>query len=246
VGGSIAGCCAAVELTRAGFEVEVFERSRTALTGYGAGIGLMPKTVESLLRHELIDSDMPRFATRHQVLLGRASGAGRLGREALRVSMDGWCVNWADLHRNLSARVTAKNYHAGIEVCAAREDESHVELAFADGAQRRFDLAIFSDGHASLGRTLLCPELSPEYRGYVLWRGVVLSDVVADAGVLENGVFRISYPGSPGHAAFYCMPPGDGSGPLRGGLINFACYIPLEAESLERVLPSHGSRAFAG
>ena len=41
VGGSIAGCCAAVELTRAGHHAEIFERSGGALVGQGAGIGVL-------------------------------------------------------------------------------------------------------------------------------------------------------------------------------------------------------------
>lgn len=36
VGGSVAGCAVAVELSRAGHEVKVFERSATALASQGA------------------------------------------------------------------------------------------------------------------------------------------------------------------------------------------------------------------
>ena len=39
VGGSISGCAAAIEMSRAGYEVTVFERSAKALKGRGAGIG---------------------------------------------------------------------------------------------------------------------------------------------------------------------------------------------------------------
>ncbi|MEW2455904.1 FAD-dependent oxidoreductase [Streptomyces albus] len=52
VGGSIAGCAAAVALARAGREVTVFERSRGGLRDRGAGI-----TLPASLRDELLDAD---------------------------------------------------------------------------------------------------------------------------------------------------------------------------------------------
>ncbi len=39
VGGSIAGCSAAILLARAGYHITVFERSMGALVGRGGGIG---------------------------------------------------------------------------------------------------------------------------------------------------------------------------------------------------------------
>ena len=50
VGGSIAGCAAAIALQRLGCEVEIFERSSGALRDRGSGIG-----IPIALRDELID-----------------------------------------------------------------------------------------------------------------------------------------------------------------------------------------------
>ena len=47
VGGSIAGCAAAIELTRAGHEVAVFERSTGELKGRGAGIATAISMLQS-------------------------------------------------------------------------------------------------------------------------------------------------------------------------------------------------------
>ena len=42
VGGSIAGCSAAILLSKEGYEVTVFERSNKSLVGRGGGIGTTP------------------------------------------------------------------------------------------------------------------------------------------------------------------------------------------------------------
>ena len=59
VGGSLAGCATAVELVRAGYVVEVFERSAGELDGRGAGI-ITPRTVfEQMAARGLVPPDFP-------------------------------------------------------------------------------------------------------------------------------------------------------------------------------------------
>jgi 2-polyprenyl-6-methoxyphenol hydroxylase-like FAD-dependent oxidoreductase len=59
VGGSIAGCAVAVELTRAGYAVRVFERARGPLVGQGAGIGTRMATFWSLVARDLLHANLP-------------------------------------------------------------------------------------------------------------------------------------------------------------------------------------------
>lgn len=49
VGGSLAGCAAAIALRRAGCEVSVYERSRGALEDRGAGIGMPLALLRTLI-----------------------------------------------------------------------------------------------------------------------------------------------------------------------------------------------------
>lgn len=236
IGGSIAGCCAAVELARAGHHVEVFERSASALVGQGVAIGLMPDTLRLLLRRDLIDETMPRLEMRAHVLVGRSTADEPLGRASGRIEVPSWSVNWADLHANLRRRVPDGCYRAGAAVSGIAEaSDVSVELSFPDSPPRSFDLAVFADGYASIGRASLCPEAEPAYRGYVLWRGVLDVAQLDDAAPFDANIYRISYQGAPGHAIAYRMPTGgrDADDP---GVVNFGCYRVVSADDLPHLL----------
>lgn len=237
VGGSIAGCCTAAALLRAGHQVEVFERSASALVGQGVAIGLMPQTLRLLLQHDLVDETLPRFAMRAHVLLGKSEQDEPLGRASGRIDMPAWSVNWADLHANLRRRVPNESYHAGVALSAITDTtEASVELGFSDGSRRSFDLAVFADGYASLGRANICPEVAePEYRGYVLWRGVLDVTKLVDPAPFAAEIYRISYQGAPGHAIAYRMPSGGGEVD-DPGVVNFGCYRVVSADELPDML----------
>src|SRR5262245_62468142 len=61
VGGSLAGCAAAIALRRAGCQVVVFERSTGALEDRGAGIGMPLALLRTLVERDFIDADMAHF-----------------------------------------------------------------------------------------------------------------------------------------------------------------------------------------
>src|SRR5206468_292834 len=61
VGGSIGGATAAIEFARAGFDVEVFERSAGNLMDRGAGIGVSVLLLDKMEQRDLIDPGTPSF-----------------------------------------------------------------------------------------------------------------------------------------------------------------------------------------
>src|SRR5215475_6552256 len=61
IGGSLAGCAAAIALRRAGCEVTVYERSRGRLEDRGAGIGMPLALLHTLIERDFVDADMAHF-----------------------------------------------------------------------------------------------------------------------------------------------------------------------------------------
>lgn len=233
VGGSIAGCTAAAELIRAGHDVTVYERSTGGLVGRGAGIGTPVETLQSLVDRDLIDADMPRFVVPDHPLAGRTTPDEPMGHTALVLPANIALMNWGDLWRQLRRRVPDASYREGVAVRDVDPSaRTAATLLLEDGSQEVFDLVLFADGYRSRGRRLLFPGATLSYRGYVLWRGVLEEEDLADPTPLDTAMYRLHYKGLPGNAVFYFVPGKDGS--VRPGRrwLNWACYVPLEDHDL--------------
>jgi 2-polyprenyl-6-methoxyphenol hydroxylase-like FAD-dependent oxidoreductase len=247
VGGSISGCAAAIELSRAGHKVTVFERSPGELKGRGAGIGTPVSMVQALIERDLLDADFPYFTSSAMPFLGRKSAEDRLGHTAWVMPISLALLNWGDLYSNLRRRVPASIYHAGCAVMGVeRANQETAVLQLADGREFRFDLIIFADGYRSMGRQLICPQAALQYRGYVLWRGVLEEKHLANSEPLENAVPRISYKGLAGHLVLYFVPGHNGSAAKNERLVNWAAYVPVSEEKLPDFLIDREGRQRSG
>jgi len=231
VGGSIAGCTAAIELMRIGCEVTLFERTGDELKDRGAGIGVPAAVFETLVGRDLIDSSTPYFPGRAFTRRWRTPAEARYGYLAWDQPADLALLNWGVLYRNLRKRVPDRIYHAEHRVTALRVQSSErVAVELADGAAPEFDLVVCADGYTSLGRRMLFPEAGIEYAGYVLWRGVLSESELDESAPLQNGVHAPGYPG--GHGIFYFVPGADGSVAPGTRMVNWGMYVPIEEISL--------------
>ena len=241
VGGSIAGCTVAAELLRAGADVTVFERSPAELEGRGAGIAVPPPTSEDLIARDLIDADMPHCAASKHPLIGR-NGDSPLGHTALTLPLALVPMNWGDIFSNLRRRVPDSAYRQGSAVVDASNEDDGAVIRLDDGSEYRFDLVIFADGYNSLGRRLLFPDVELEYRGYVLWRGLLLESELDDSSPIEDALPRLSFPELHGNAVFYFVPGPGGSSKPGDRWVNWACYVPYTPEELQRLLVDKDGR----
>jgi len=240
VGGSIAGCTVAVELIRIGCEVTIFERSGDELKDRGAGIGVPPSVLDTLISRDLVDRDIPNFSATNFSRIWRTDEDRKFGYLAWDQPTQLAALNWGALYRNLRSRVPDDIYRAHAKVVAIRPLSDHgAVLELNDGESHEFDLVVCADGYASLGRSTLFPEIVLPYAGYVLWRGFLMESELDEWEPLDRGIRCLGYSG--GHGIFYFVPGPDGSVERGKRLVNWGMYVPVDETEIDAFLTDkHG------
>jgi len=216
VGGSIAGCAAAIALSRVGCEVVVYERSRGDLLGRGMGIGIPPVAFEELVSEGYLDRELPGYHNDHRVWLTNGPELGRIRwRQPFPALFTSWGVVW----RALRSRVPEGTYRLSSSVTRIEPDANGVLVATEDGWPERFDAVVGADGYRSLARGLVDAASQPVYAGYVVWRGNLQLDGLS--ALDEQGMVTACYPG--GHAVFYPIVGVNGD-----ARVNWVMYGPCQ------------------
>lgn len=237
VGGSIAGCSAAILLLKEGHEVTVFERSDRSLVGRGGGIGTTPSLMEQIRNDGLINGHFAHFQINKMPFVGKRKSSEPFGKTAWAMPVNFEVFQWLELWKNLRNNVPNENYHAGMKVVSAKLiDNGKVELTADKDHKEHFDLVLFADGYNSLGRSILFPEIELKYRGYVLWRGLLPESELPGESPLKDEILRLSYEGEPGHNVVYFIPDQNGSVNKGERVYNWAAYIPIPETELDEVL----------
>jgi len=247
VGGSIAGCSAAILMRRAGHKVTVFERSEGALVGRGGGIGTTPQLFDSLIEQDVIDSEFPHCSVTEMPFTARRSSDDRLGYTPWAMPMAFRTFHWSALWNNLRRRVPDESYRKGVQVVnAVSEDGDTVILELRDGTKERFDLVLFADGYQSLGRRLIFPDAELSYRGYMLWRGLLPEREMKESAPLGSKLPRLSYSNLCGHMVTYFIPDEHGSAKEGDRIFNWAAYVPLSGDALNDFMIDRDGRERTG
>ncbi|WP_103354530.1 FAD-dependent monooxygenase [Amycolatopsis sp. CA-128772] len=220
VGGSVAGCAAAIALARAGCAVTVFERSRGVLADRGFGIGLAGPAWQEFVDAGYFAAAMPALTCRSRWWVVPDPAAAETGRLAWRQPLDLRLTNWGLAWRGLRERVPdAVAWHTAT-VTGVRDTVAGVDVT-ADGATGRFDVVVGADGYASLVRRVAGGG-RPGYAGYALWRGnYPVSRLGSLPPALRGAGVSVMFPG--GHAVCYLIPGLPGAQTR----VNWAVYLPL-------------------
>ena len=246
VGGSIAGCSAAILLRKEGHDIRVFERSNKALVGRGGGIGTTPTLMHQIREDGLIKGDFAYFQINKMPFVGKGKTTEPYGRTAWAMPMNFHVFQWNELWKKLRANVPDECYRAGIKIVDARSIEGgKVELTTELDERLHFDLVLFADGYNSMGRGILFPKKKLEYRGYVLWRGLLPESEMKAASPLKDEILRLSYDNEPGHNVVYFIPNENGSIKEGERVFNWAAYVAIpDAELSELMTDRNGKVRF--
>jgi len=243
VGGSIAGCSAAILLAKEGHDITVFERSSKALVGRGGGIGTTPSLMNEIRKNGLINDDFAYFQINKMPFVGKNSAYEPYGKTAWAMPVNFHVFQWNELWKNLRTNVPDDCYRAGVKIIDARTISDHkVELTTDSNDKYEFDLVLFADGYNSLGRSILFPEKKLIYQGYVLWRGLVRESKIAGISPLKDEILRLSYDNEPGHNVVYYIPNENGSTKEGERVFNWAAYIAIASSELDELMTDRSGK----
>ena len=179
VGGGIAGCCAAIALTRTGHRVRIVEKQE-AWRFQSSGIFVYANGLESLGKLGLLEDIL---AAGFPVPEGRNAYYDHLGQpivETFYPTADAsripaiLGIKRAEMHRVMAGRVAALGVpvQLGTTVTELKDGAGGVTATLSDGSVARVDLVIAADGVRSATRALIGIEVAPRYSGVGVWRAV--------------------------------------------------------------------------
>ncbi|CAJ92895.1 FAD binding domain-containing protein [Cupriavidus necator] len=231
IGGSLGGLFAATALRAVGWNVEVFERSPSALSSRGGGIVLQPEVIRAFAFAGVVPGGALGVRSHDRLYLD-SRGTVRDRQHSPQTQ-----TSWNTLYAALLRSFPAEHYHRGARLTGVGQDGFGVHATFADGRQAQGDLLVGADGAGSTVRSLVLPGISPTYAGYVVWRGLVEEERLPDSArplLYENFVFQHE----PGSMMLQYMVPGvDGSTEPGHRRFNWLWYLKAEpGTKLEQVL----------
>lgn len=232
IGGSIAGCAIAALLNRIGFTVKILERS-AQLNERGAGIVLPVQLLQQCVELDLFDANIPHISIDNRTFWVKESSDEP--RSIWQQSIKLVALNWSTIYGNLHRRVPASCYHTGRELKAVINTKDRVIVESIAGKEE-CDLLIAADGVNSVTRHQLYPTATPNYAGYVAWRGTILMSEVDLAEQLKQN-FHYFFPPDkhPGHLLIFPIPAANyqKTGQI---LINWMLYEAYSKEQLKSLL----------
>jgi 2-polyprenyl-6-methoxyphenol hydroxylase-like FAD-dependent oxidoreductase len=230
IGGSLGGLLAANLLYKAGWEVNVYERVGEELAERGAGV----------VTHAELDAAFHRIGISVDSSLGVAvpgritlNRAGHIIGEHEHPQV---LTAWGRLYSLLRQAFPSHRYHAGKQLVTTMQTGGQVTALFADGTHAAGDLLIGADGIRSTVRKQYMESVTPEYAGYVAWRGLVEEAELspqAHATLFNRFSFCL-----PAHEQILGYPVAGPQNTLEPGKrrYNFVWYRPADDIELRRLL----------
>jgi FAD-dependent urate hydroxylase len=186
VGGGIGGLTAGIALTRAGYDVELYERA-PEIRPIGAGISLWPNGVKVLhwlgLGRDLAQTAPTLRTLRYLAADGRLLTEIPLEPLTAAAGQRPYPLARTDIQLLLYERLGRHRVTLGAECVAVEESADGVTAVFGDGRRATGDVLVGADGVRSVVRDhVLGRHAPPLYAGNVTWNGLVARDRDLDPG----------------------------------------------------------------
>lgn len=185
----MAGLFAANLLHRSGWQVDVFERSKAALSGRGAGIVTHDGLLFALRAAGAQVDDALGIGIHKRLAIAKS------GEASAYCDFEQVLTSWSRLLGYLKQALPADRYHLDEEVTHLQpgSDTALAQASFASGKSLSADLVVAADGLKSSVRRQLQVPFRQVYAGYVAWRAVCdLSVLSASTRGLMGDTFLFS------------------------------------------------------
>ncbi len=221
IGGSMSGLLCGLQLRRAGWQVDIYERVESELSGRGAGIVAQYELIDRLRGLGLVTDALGVHITTRKILDAQGRVTGEI--ECPQV-----LTAWERVYRLLRDAFPPQHYHRGRGLAEFSQDADGVTARFSDGETIEADLLVGADGIRSTVRQQCAPEVSPLYAGYSAWRALIAESAVP--AQVHRNLFEVMAFGLPPGEQFLVYPVAGPNDDLRPGhrRTNMVWYRPAE------------------
>ena len=162
----MSGLLTGLLLRRRGWDVDIYERVESELSGRGAGIVAQQELIGRLRGLGLATDGLGVLIITRKIL-------GALGETTNEYDCPQVATAWERVYRLLRDAFPPEHYHRGRAFSGFSQDAARVVAHFSDGDSVAADLLVGADGIRSNVRQQCLPQVAPQYAGYTAWRALL-------------------------------------------------------------------------
>ena len=235
----MSGLLSALLLRRAGWDVDIYERVESELSGRGAGIVAQQELIERLRALGLATDVLGVQITTRKII----DAQGRLTEE---IECPQVLTAWERVYRLLRDALPPERYHRGKGLAKITQTPDVVGAHFSNGETIEADLLVGADGIRSTVRQQCLPDVTPLYAGYTAWRALIAeADIPPDT---HRDLYEYMSFGLPSGEQFLGYPVAGPDNDLRPGhrRFNVVWYRPAdETTKLQWLLTDESGKTHA-
>jgi 2-polyprenyl-6-methoxyphenol hydroxylase-like FAD-dependent oxidoreductase len=221
IGGSMSGLLGGLLLSRAGWDVDIYERVGSELAGRGAGIVAQEPLIDHLAALGLPTGNLGVVVTTRTIL----DAHGRVTQMAEQRQI---MTAWERVYRLLRDAFPAARHHRGRALAGFEAGARSAVAHFVDGESIAADLLVGADGFRSTVRQQILPDVTHQYAGYSAWRALIAENAIAPE--VHRALFSVLAFGLPPGEQFLGYPVAGPDNDLREGhrRYNVVWYRPAD------------------